>query len=112
MKTCLKISFFCALGFHVATAVSAVITGAATNTGHQSAASVGGKESFAIATGIDGKAKGALGCYIACAEWSQDDNYNWHLKNFKTAKVDGKKIKPDTFYMLKNGKFVEVSDDK
>jgi hypothetical protein len=27
MKTCLKISFFCALGFHVATAVSAVITG-------------------------------------------------------------------------------------
>jgi hypothetical protein len=47
---------------------------------------------------------------VCHAEWSQDDNYNWHLKNFKTAKVDGKKIKPDTFYMLKNGKFVEVGD--
>ena len=85
---------------------------AATNTGDYSAASVGGKESFAIATGIEGKVKGALGCYIACAEWTQDANYDWHVKNFKTAKVDGKKIKPDTFYMLKNGKFVEVGDEK
>ena len=84
---------------------------AATNTGDYSAASVGGKESFAIATGIGGKAKGALGCYIACAEWTQDNNFDWHVKNFKTAKVDGKKIKPDTFYMLKNGKFVEVKDE-
>ena len=85
---------------------------AATNTGYQSAASVSGQESFAIATGIDGKAKGALGCYIACAEWTQDENFDWHIKNFKTAKVDGKKIKPDTFYMLRNGKFVEVKDEQ
>ena len=42
---------------------------AATNTGYQSAVVVEGKESFAIATGIEGKAKGALGCYIAVAEY-------------------------------------------
>ena len=84
----------------------------ASTSGDWSAASVGGKESFAIATGIEGKVKGALGCYIACAEWTQDENFDWHVKNFKAAKVDGKKIKPDTFYMLKNGKFVEVGDEK
>ena len=80
----------------------------ASTSGNGSVASVGGQESFAIATGIDGKAKGALGCYIACAEWTQDKNCDWHIKYFKTAKVDGKKIKPDTFYMLNNGKFVKV----
>ena len=85
---------------------------AATNTGNRSAASVGGKESFAIATGIDSKVKGIIGCFIACAEWNQDDNGEWHPVSFKSAKVDGKKIKADTWYTVRGGKFVEVSDDK
>ena len=80
---------------------------AATNTGHWSAASVEGKESFAIATGIEGKAKGKIGCYIAVAEWVETDD-GWHLADFKTRKVDGKRIKEDVFYMLKDGKFVEA----
>ena len=84
---------------------------AATNTGYKSAATVSGKESFAIATGIDGKAKGTLGCYIALAEWEwNDDEKRYRLMNFKTHKVDGETIKPDTFYMLKEGEFVEVED--
>ena len=84
---------------------------AATNTGDCSAATVSGKESFAIATGIDGKAKGTLGCYIALAEWEWNDDENrYRLMNFKTHKVDGETIKPDTFYMLKEGEFVEVED--
>ena len=78
---------------------------AATNTGYMSAATVGGKNSFAIATGINSKARGKLGCYIAVAEWEKN-NDKWQIKNFKTHKVDGKTIKEDTFYMLKNGKFV------
>ena len=69
-----------------------------------------GKECVIAATGINSKVKGAIGCFIACAEWNRDDNGEWHPISFKAAKVDGKKIKPDTFYMLKNGKFVEVSD--
>ena len=78
---------------------------AATNTGYMSAATVEGKNSFAIATGIESKAKGKLGCYIAVAEW-ENINGEWQIKNFKAHKVDGKTIKEDTFYTLKNGKFV------
>ena len=80
---------------------------AATNTGYQSAAKVEGRESFAIATGIGGKACGKIGCYIAVAEWVRTGS-GYKLADFKTAMVDGEKIKEDTFYSLKNGEFVEV----
>ena len=82
---------------------------AATNTGYMSAATVEGKDSFAIATGIESKAKGKLGCYIAVAEWKKTNN-EYKLKDFKAHKVDGKTIKEDTYYMLKDGKFVEVEE--
>ena len=81
---------------------------AATNTGYRSAASVEGKDSIALAFGIESKAKGALGCYIVLAEWGEDDEGNRQLKTVKCHKVDGEKIKPDTWYMLKNGTFTEV----
>ena len=32
----------------------------------------------------------------------------YKLAGFKAHKVDGKTIKPDTFYSLKNGKFIAV----
>ena len=69
-----------------------------------------GEKCVIAATGRDSKVKGALGCFIACAEWALDKNYNWHPVAFKSAKVDGKKIKADTWYTVKNGKFVEVKD--
>ena len=81
--------------------------GTATNTGDCSVATVSGKNSVAIATGDKGKVKGALECYIALAEWK-----NGELVNFEAHKVDGKIIKPDTFYVLKNGKFVEAKNDE
>ena len=80
---------------------------AATNTGDQSAAIVEGKESIALATGIESKAKGKIGCFIVLAEWKEIDN-EYHIVDVKSAKVDGKNIKEDTFYTLKDGKFVEV----
>ena len=80
---------------------------AATNTGYQSAAKVEDRESFAIATGIGGKACGKIGCYIAVAEWVRTGTGH-KLADFRTAMVDGEKIKEDTFYSLKNGEFVEV----
>ena len=80
---------------------------AATNTGNRSAAKVEGFESFAIATGIGGKACGKIGCYIAVAEWVRTE-CGYKLAGFQTAMVDGEKIKEDTFYSLKNGEFVEV----
>ena len=81
---------------------------AATNTGDWSAASVEGKDSIALAFGIESKAKGALGCYIVLTEWGEDDEGNRQLKTVECHKVDGKTVKPDTWYTLKNGKFMEV----
>lgn len=82
---------------------------AATNTGDQSAATTSGKDSVALAWGIESKAKAALGSYIVLAEWEETNN-GYTLKCARMHKVDGKVIKPDTFYMLKNGKFVEVKE--
>ena len=85
---------------------------ASTNTGDYSASTVSGEDSVAIAFGIDSKAKGAKGCYIALAEWKWDDKKDKYiLLHFKSKKVDGKKIKADTFYKLIDGKFVEVVDE-
>ena len=80
---------------------------AATNTGDQSAAIVEGKESIALATGINSKAKGKIGCFIVLSEW-KEINYEYHIVDVKSAKVDGKNIKEDTFYTLKDGTFVEA----
>lgn len=65
------------------------------------------KDSVALAWGIDGKAKAALGSYIALAEWERDEN-GYKLVCARMHEVDGKIIKPDAFYKLKGGKFVEV----
>jgi hypothetical protein len=81
---------------------------AATNTGNYSAATNTGKNGFAINTGVEGKASGALGCYLTLAEWGYA-NGEYKLITAKTAKVDGLKIKADTFYTLKGGKFVEAA---
>jgi hypothetical protein len=78
--------------------------------GDNSKLAASGKECVIAATGINSKVKGAIGCFIACAEWDRDDNGKWHPISFKSAKVDGKKIKADKWYTVKNGKFVEVSD--
>ena len=82
----------------------------ATNTGYRSVATVKGKESVAMAIGYDSKAKGSLGCFIVLAECKKlGDEY--HIVDLKSAKVDGEKIKPDTFYKLINGEFVEADKE-
>ena len=84
---------------------------AATNTGYRSAAVVSGKDSVALAMGIRSAAKGAVGCYLVLAEWYQDSNHDWHIKDLESVKVDGETIKADTFYRLIDGKFIEVEDN-
>ena len=81
---------------------------AASNTGNCSAASNTGKNGIAVAWGRDSKAKGALGCYIVLAEYGEWNGAEYPLVNAKMHKVDGKTIKPDTWYKLKNGEFVKV----
>ena len=78
---------------------------AATNTGDQSAATVSGSNSIAIVTGKNSYAKGAIGCWLVLTERNSD----YEILGVKAVKVDGKKIKSDTFYELVNGKIIEKS---
>ena len=80
---------------------------AATNTGFQSAATVEGKQSFACGLGIENKAKACLDSWIVLSEWKEADG-NWIIVDCKTGKIDGVTLKPDTFYQLVGGKFIEV----
>ena len=81
---------------------------AATNTGDRSAAKVSGKESVAIVTGKDSKAAGALGDWIVLTERGERNGDTYPIKEVKAFKVDGEKIKADTFYKLVDGEAVEV----
>ena len=73
-------------------------------------AAVGGKDAIAAAFGIGGRARAALGSWIMCAEWVCTDA--WHIKDVRAAQIDGEKLKPDTWYMLKGGAFVEAEADE
>jgi hypothetical protein len=66
------------------------------------------KNSVAMGIGICCEAKASLGNWIILAESEKDKKGDWNIIFIKSAQVDGKKIKADTFYTLKNGKFVEV----
>ena len=79
-----------------------------TNTGNYSAATVEGKESVAIVTGKDGRARGVLGSWIVLTERGDWDGNIYPIKEVKAFKVDGVNIKENTFYRLVDGKPVEV----
>ena len=53
--------------------------------------------------------KAKKGSWITLAEWEWIDN-EYTPVCVKTRKVDGKKIKADTWYKLENGKFCEVEE--
>ena len=89
--------------------------GASSATGYKGASSAGDSESVAVAWGYHGKAKGVLGSYLVLADWEGDEDYYWHqnlwqLKGAKMVQVDGKDIKPDTFYTMRNGEIIEAED--
>ena len=68
-----------------------------------------------MAWGYHGKAKGVLGSYLVLADWEGDErNYwtqeLWSLKGAKMVRVDGEKIKENTFYTMINGEIVEVRE--
>ena len=62
-----------------------------------------GKAGISVCWGPDSKAKGEIGNYLVISEWEDG-----RLICAKMRKVDGKHIKANTFYVLKDGKFVEV----
>ena len=70
-----------------------------------------GEEAVIMCAGSRSKAKGKKGSWITLAEWVKDEEKGRYVPIcVKTERVDGEKIKEDTYYMLKNGEFVEVEE--
>ncbi len=79
------------------------------SSGDSSQLAMDGEGSVGAAIGINNKIKGKVGCWITLAEWKYDNNKNRYVPVYvKSAQIDGKKIKADTWYKLENKKFVEV----
>ena len=76
----------------------------ASNTGDCSSAEVSGKDSIAIVTGCESIARGALGCWLVLTERDKE----LHIVGMKAVKVDGEKVKADTWYRLVDGELKEV----
>lgn len=90
--------------------------GASSATGYKGVAVAGDPESIAVAWGYKGKAKGVIGSYLVLADWEgNEDNFwtqeEWSLKGAKMVRVDGEKIKADTWYTMENGEIVEVDEE-
>lgn len=80
-------------------------------TGDQGAASATGENSVAMSCGLNGKVMGALGCALFLVERGEFDGKSYPIISVKGEIVDGKKIKPNVWYTIQNGEFVEVKDE-
>ena len=70
-----------------------------------------GEDAVIMCAGSRSKAKGKKGSWITLAEWVKDEEKGRYVPIcVKTERVDGEKIKEDTYYTLKNGEFVEVEE--
>ena len=69
-----------------------------------------GEHSVIMAAGYNSIVKASLGSWITLAEWEINDDSNSIPICVKTEKVDGRRIKADTYYRLVNGEFKEVED--
>ena len=68
-----------------------------------------GEDSVIMCAGNCSRAKAKVGSWITLAEWKWSDEKNHNVPVcVKTEYVDGENVKADTWYQLKNGKFVEV----
>ena len=70
-----------------------------------------GEDSVIMCAGDESRAKAKTGSWITLAEWKWSDEKGRDIPVcVKTEYVDGESIKADTWYQLKNGKFVEVKE--
>ena len=70
-----------------------------------------GEDSVIMCAGYNSKAKAKIGSWITLAEWKWSDEKKRDVPIcVKTEYVDGDNIKADTWYQLKNRKFVEVTE--
>ena len=70
-----------------------------------------GEDSVVMCAGKGSKAKAKVGSWITLSEWKWNDDKKRRVPLcVKTEYVDGNNIKADTWYQLKNGEFVEVTE--
>ena len=55
-----------------------------------------------MSAGNGGKAKGKIGSWIVLTEWEKG------VPSVVARRIDGKEVKEDVWYTLKDGKFAEV----
>ena len=70
--------------------------------GYGSCQETTGKNCVMMCAGNAGKAKGKIGSWIVLTEWEKG------VPNVVARRIDGKKVKEDVWYTLKDGKFAEV----
>lgn len=78
-------------------------SGAATSRGNVTV----GENGVGLVRGNNVKIRGGMGSILVAAEENDND---YDIKSWCSAVVDGKNIKPDTWYMCKDGKFIEVEE--
>ena len=70
-----------------------------------------GEDSVIMCAGNSSIVKAKVGSWITLTEWKWSDKKKRDVPVYvKTEYVDGENIKADTWYQLKNGKFVEVEE--
>ena len=92
--------------------------GASSATGYKGKSAAENPNSVAVAWGPEAMAKGVKGSTLVLAEWKRIDNDAWYWKEEAwyfigslMVRVDGEKVKENTWYTLKNGELVEVEDE-
>ena len=90
--------------------------GASSATGYKGASSAKDPESIASAWGYKGRVSGVKGAFLVLADWEGNESeywkpYTWKLKGAKMVRVDGEHIKENTWYTMRNGKIVEVTEN-
>ena len=70
--------------------------------GDESRQETTGKSCVMMSAGNGGRAKGKIGSWIVLTEWEQG------VPNVVARRIDGKEVKEDVWYTLKDGKFAEV----
>ena len=69
----------------------------------------GAAGTISIGWGKNNSCKGKIGAYLVLCERGEWDGFKYPLIGEPVlVKVDGEKIKADTWYKLENGEFVEV----
>ena len=78
------------------------------STGTDCSNSSDGERSISVGWGRDNKCKGCIGSFLVLSEWGEWNGEKYPFICAKMVEVDGKTIKADTWYMLKDGELVEV----